>query len=205
MRSNDRTFTEHARRTQIILAAIEVIAEIGYAQASIRKIAERVGVAMSVVLYHFANKDELVREIINHAWTAAVDAIVPALEMERTAAARLRAYILANADFIKTNRMQYAAVLDIGLSYRTADGELMDRLEMRPDLVAGLAKLDLAAILREGQDAGEFGDFDPARTAMAIRGALNGAVLDLVRDPDFDMDGYGEELVALFERATRRG
>jgi len=205
VRSNDRTFTEHARRTQIILAAIEVIAEIGYAQASIRKIAERVGVAMSVVLYHFANKDELVREILNHAWAEAIDTVVPALEREQTAAGRLRAYIIANADFIQSHRMQFAAVLDIGLSYRTADGELMDRLEMPPDLLAGIAKLDLKAILREGQETGEFGEFDVARTAMAITGAINGAVLDIARDPGFDMDGYGKELVALFDRATRRG
>ena len=205
MRSNDRTFTEHARRTQIILAAIEVIAEIGYAQASIRKIADRVGVAMSVVLYHFANKDELVREIVNHAWADAINAVVPALDAETTMAGKLKAYILANADYMRSRRTQFSAVLDIGLSYRTADGELMDRLEVRPDLLAGIAKLDLAAILRAGQETGEFGEFDVARTAMAIRGALNGAVLDIARDPDFDMDGYGKELVALFDRATRRG
>jgi len=205
VRSNDRTFTEHARRTQIILAAIEVIAEIGYAQASIRKIADRVGVAMSVVLYHFANKDELVREIVNHAWADAINAVVPALDAETTMAGKLKAYILANADYMRSRRTQFSAVLDIGLSYRTADGELMDRLEVRPDLLAGIAKLDLAAILRAGQETGEFGEFDVARTAMAIRGALNGAVLDIARDPDFDMDGYGKELVALFDRATRRG
>jgi AcrR family transcriptional regulator len=205
VRSSERTFTDTARRTQIILAAIEVIAEIGYAKSSIRKIAERVGVAMSVVLYHFANKDELVREIINHAWAQAIDAIAPALELERTAGGKLRAFILANADFIRSNRLQYAAVLDIGLGYRTADGELIDRLELPPELVAGIAKLDLATILRQGQDEGEFGEFDADRTAIAITGALNAAVLHLVRDPAFDMDGYGEELVALFDRATRRG
>ncbi|MFI9383329.1 TetR/AcrR family transcriptional regulator [Kutzneria sp. NPDC052558] len=205
MRSNDRTFTEHARRTQIILAAIEVIAEIGYAQTSIRKIADRVGVAMSVVLYHFANKDELVREILSHAWSEAIDSVVPAVEMEPTATGKLRAYILANADFIRSHRTQFAAVLDIALSYRTADGQLMDRLEMPPELLAGIAKLDLKTILRQGQDSGEFAEFDVARTAMAITGAINGAVLDIARDPSFDMDAYGEELVALFDRATRRG
>lgn len=36
--------------------AIEVIAEVGFAQASIRKIADRVGIAMSAVLYNSAAK-----------------------------------------------------------------------------------------------------------------------------------------------------
>ena len=47
MRSKDgsSTFTETARRAQIVEYAIEAIAELGYHQASVRKIAERVGVS----------------------------------------------------------------------------------------------------------------------------------------------------------------
>ncbi|MFC0433849.1 TetR/AcrR family transcriptional regulator [Kutzneria buriramensis] len=207
MRSNDgRTFTETARRTQITQAAIDVIAEIGYAKASIRKIAERVGVAMSVVLYHFASKDELVQAIINHAYREAIDAIVPELELERTAAGKLRTYILANAFFLRTHRTQYAAVMDIGMSYRTADGDLVNSLSIDPELMAGFTKLDVATILRQGQESGEFCDFDVERTATAIRGAvINGPIMEVMLNPEFDLDGYAEELVALFDRATRRG
>jgi AcrR family transcriptional regulator len=206
VRSSDRTFTDQARRTQITLCAIDVIAEIGFAQASIRKIAERVGVAMSVVLYHFANKDELVQEIVNHAYREAIDAIVPALEMETTATGKLRAYILANADFLASHRKQFAAVMDIGLTYRTADGRRLDAMSIEPELMAGFAKLDVGAILRQGQESGEFGEFDVERTAMAIRAAvLNGPILEVLTNPEFDLDAYAEELVALFERATRRG
>ena len=206
MRSNDRTFTDTARRHQITLAAIEVIAELGYAQASIRKIAERVGVAMSVVLYHFANKDDLVRAIVNHSFAEAIDAIVPALEREKTAAGRLRAYILANAAFLGTHRTQFAVVMDVGMTYRTADGGRMDSLAIDPELLPGIAKLDVETILRQGQESGEFAEFDTARTAMAIRGAvLNGPILEVLTNPEFDLDGYAQELAALFDRATRRG
>lgn len=204
MRSKDRTFADTARRTQITLAAIEVIAEIGFAKASIRKIADRVGVAMSVVLYHFANKDELVLQIVNHSFREAIDAIVPALETQTTAAGKLRAYIIANADFLQSQRKQFAAVMDIGLTYRTADGGRMDTMAIDPELMAGVARMDVGAILRQGQESGEFGAFDVERTAMAIRGAvINGPVLELLMNPDFDMDAYAEELVTLFDRATR--
>jgi TetR/AcrR family transcriptional regulator, fatty acid metabolism regulator protein len=40
-----RTFTEEARRTQILGCVIEVLAELGYAQTSFARIAERVGVS----------------------------------------------------------------------------------------------------------------------------------------------------------------
>lgn len=206
MRSNDRTFADTARRTQITLAAIEVIAEIGYAQASIRKIAERVGVAMSVVLYHFGNKDDLVREIVHHSFRTALDAILPALERETTAAGKLRAYIAANVDFLQSHRTQYSAVLDIGMSYRTADGARMDAIALDPDLMADVVKLDLATILRQGQESGEFRDFDVNHMATAVNGAVrNGPLLDYAMNPNFDLNGYTGELVTSFDLATRRG
>jgi len=208
MRSTDgpgsRTFTERARRAQIVECAIEVVAELGYAQTSIRKIAERVGVAMSVVLYHFTNKEELVRAIVIESYRNAVAAVAPAIEAETSAAGKLRAYIRSNAAFLQSHRTQYAAVLDIGLSFRTAGGGRLDQLEIDPQLLGDLTTLDLETILRRGQENGEFRTFDTRRTAVAIRSALNGAVLETAQDTDFDVLAYGEELVTIFDSATRR-
>src|SRR3989337_1056994 len=66
------TFTQAAGRAQIVAAAIDVIAEIGWSQTSIRKIADRVGVAMSAVLYHFGTKDSLVDAIIEEMYRTAL-------------------------------------------------------------------------------------------------------------------------------------
>jgi TetR/AcrR family transcriptional regulator, fatty acid metabolism regulator protein len=198
-----RTFTELARRSQIVACAIEVVAEIGYAQTSIRKIAERVGVAMSVVLYHFANKDELVEAIATEAYRSALAEMAPALETETTAAGKLRAYIRANAAFIKSHRTQFMAVLDIAMSYRSATGKRLDQLDVGAELADDLASLDLEAILRRGRESGEFRPMDTRSVAVALRGALNNAVLEVARDPGYDVLGYGEELVTVFDLATR--
>ncbi len=198
------TFTERARRAQIVESAIEVVAELGYAQTSIRRIAERVGVAMSVVLYHFANKDELVGAVVTRAYRSAVATVVPPVEAETTAAGRLRAFIRANAAFLAAHTTQYMALLDIGLNYRSADGGRLDQLEIDPALLADLAKLDLEAILRGGLDSGEFRSMNTRHVAVAVQGALNGAVLEVARDREFDVLGYAEELVTLFDTATRR-
>lgn len=199
---DSRTFTERTRRAQIVRCAIEVVSELGYAQTSIRKIADRVGVAMSVVLYHFASKDELVRAIVSDSFGSVIEAMVPPVEAETTAAGKLRAYIRAQAAFIDTHRRQYMAILDIGMSYRSASGGRLDQLDIDPEQLAELAKFDLGTILRGGQEAGEFRAFDTARVAIAIRGALNGAVLEIAGDPEFDVRGYGEELVSVFDAAT---
>ena len=59
----ERTFIENARRQQIVAAAIDTIAEVGFAQASLARIAERIGISKGVISYHFAGKDDLVRQV----------------------------------------------------------------------------------------------------------------------------------------------
>ena len=60
----ERSFIETARRAQIMAAAIDTIAEVGYGQASLARIAETAGTSKGVIIYHFGGKDELVRELV---------------------------------------------------------------------------------------------------------------------------------------------
>lgn len=104
MRSNSGlTFTEQARREQIVAAAMEVIATSGYGQASIAKIAHHIGVAKSVVLYHFKTKSDIIEATVTTVFTQAAIAIAPAVAAATTAAGKLAAYIRANAAFIANN------------------------------------------------------------------------------------------------------
>lgn len=49
-----------ARRAELLKAAASVIAQEGYANASLRKVAQRAGCTTGAVTYYFANKEELV-------------------------------------------------------------------------------------------------------------------------------------------------
>ena len=60
----ERTFTETARRAQIMAAAIDAIAELGYGQASLARIAEAADTSKGVIIYHFGGKDELIKELL---------------------------------------------------------------------------------------------------------------------------------------------
>ena len=78
MRSRE-TFTSEQRRAQLVDAAIAVIAEHGYPAASVAKIADHVGIAKSVALYHFRTKDEMLEaamELISANVTAGVGELV---------------------------------------------------------------------------------------------------------------------------------
>jgi AcrR family transcriptional regulator len=206
MRSKEggRTFADQARRDQIVACAIEVIAELGYPQASVRKIAQRVGVAMSVVLYHFANKDELIEATAAHLYRAFAADIAPAVAAEPTAAGKLRAYLRANAAFVQAHRTHQQAAAEIWSNYRPANGTPFAELGLTQENRAALAELDLTPILQRGQETGEFRAFSASSMAIAVRWALNAAVPELLRDPEFDVLAYGEELVTLFDLATRR-
>jgi len=49
---------------RIRAAALEVIAEKGFQQASLREIAERVGITKPALYYHFTSREDLVRSLV---------------------------------------------------------------------------------------------------------------------------------------------
>lgn len=54
------------RRLQIIEAAMQQFAETGYRAASLREIAQRVGITHPGLLYHFGSKEELLFAVLRH-------------------------------------------------------------------------------------------------------------------------------------------
>ncbi|HEX4216133.1 MAG TPA: TetR/AcrR family transcriptional regulator [Candidatus Dormibacteraeota bacterium] len=202
-RDRARTFTERARRAQIIECAIEVIAEAGYAQASVSRIAERSGVAKSVVLYHFAGKDELVDAVVTRIFLTGAAAMLPSIDAEPTAGGRLRAYIHSNLAFIDRHRAYALAMLDIWTSYRTPTGQRLDEAAAATEPEGDLARLDPEVIFQEGVASGEFRPLPARSMAIALRQAIDGAVLQISRDPGFDLHAYGADVVVLFELGCR--
>ncbi|MFD3544803.1 ScbR family autoregulator-binding transcription factor [Streptomyces sp. NPDC058655] len=57
---------ERAERTRaaLIQSAAEVFAELGFAGTSVMKIADRAGVTLGALYFHFRNKEELARQIV---------------------------------------------------------------------------------------------------------------------------------------------
>ncbi|MGK2869580.1 MAG: TetR/AcrR family transcriptional regulator [Mycobacterium sp.] len=199
-----QSFIRSARRTQIVDAAIDVIAEVGFAQASIRKIADRVGIAMSAVLYHFGTKDKLVEAIVEHMYRTMLDTVAPAVAAESTAADKLEAYIRSSINYFATHRVTLKALGSLGTTYVPADGRRFEELGLDPDLAERLAELDPATILAAGCRDGEFNDVSVLSTAVALRGAVNGVVEPILRDPGFDAHRYAEDLIDMFGRIVSR-
>ncbi|MGG1634272.1 TetR/AcrR family transcriptional regulator [Paenibacillus sp. FSL K6-3182] len=68
------------RRTDIIAAAIEVFAEIGYYRATTAKVAERAQISQPYVFRFFATKEILLKEALEVSWTRIVVAFRSVIE-----------------------------------------------------------------------------------------------------------------------------
>lgn len=190
-----RTFTERARRAQIVDAAIETIAELGYARASFAQIAKRAALSSTgLISYHFAGKDELITEVITRIYSTIGAFMAERMAAPSSAAEALRAYIRGNVEFIGAHRTEMKALMEIFLNGGLGYDAQADRAVVSP----------VEEILRRGQQAGEFREFDPKVIATLIQRAVDGLPFLLEAEPGLDIAGYADEVVTLFELGTRR-
>jgi AcrR family transcriptional regulator len=189
-----RSFIEEARRAQIVAAAIETLADIGYGRASLAQIARRTQISPSLIPYHFRDKDALIYQAlidIAAAWEGYVAAQVAAAT---TPTERLRSYIAANLAYMGTRPSYFAAFVEIIFNARTEDGILLYRLD---DEDAGLTLLK--TVLTSGQQAGAFRPFNVQHMALAIRGAIN-EFLGEMHKSGANLEAYTAEIIDLFMR-----
>ncbi|MFD1954854.1 TetR/AcrR family transcriptional regulator [Paenibacillus thailandensis] len=190
------------RREQIVKVAIETIAEIGYAQASVGQIAKRAGISKGVFTYHFASKDDMMVQIVHEVYDAAARFMQPRIESETTPGGMLKAYIESNLAFMEAHRDYIAAVIEIVTNARTPDGKLRFADSSDDSILEPLIE-----ILKWGEETGEFRTFSgqSARVAAAaIRSAIDGVGGRLAANAELDLSGCSEELVTLFLSAVRK-
>lgn len=188
------------RREQIIQAAIETIAELGYAQASVGQIAKRAGISKGVFTYHFASKDEMMVQIVHEVYGKAARFMASRLEGLTNPTDMLKGYIESNLAFIGAHREHIAAVIEIVTNARTPDGRLRFADSSEDSIEAPLIE-----ILKWGEAAGEFRPFTErsARVAAAaIRSAIDGVGGRVASNPELDIAGMSEDLASLFLSAV---
>jgi AcrR family transcriptional regulator len=192
------TFIEAARRKQIVECAVETIAELGYARASLAEIAKRAGISKSVISYYFASKDELIQSVVDLVFATGTEFMAPRVHAQTTARAALRAYIESNMAFMRAHRTLLMALMEIIPNFRDEAGVMrLQRSELEPAAAA------LGELLKWGQSTGEFRSFDTRTMAQAIRSVIDGVPGLIGTMSDEALEAIGPELAELFDRATR--
>lgn len=205
MRSNQRqspsgaTFIEQARRRQIIEALIADVSESGYAASSIGKVASRAKISKSVVLYHFAGKDELIETTVHQIYAEIWNVVRPRMEAETTARGRLRAYIESEFLFLEQHRDRLLALSYLLVNHRNSEGAFYLREEAEKTNLQ-----TLGAMLEQGQKNGEFRSFAIRPMAATLMHAINGALSQWATDPSLPLSEYAGEIAVIFDLATRK-
>lgn len=181
------TFTQRARRAQIIDVTIELLAEHGFSGVSLSQIADSAGVTKPTVLYHFTDKATLVRGAYQHVLDAMVESVGEAV---------------ASAEVAERPSVYVRSIVAHFISHRSHS-----RLSVEA-LIHGEARTDssarwrpVAELLRSAREArGVEGPSDSRTAALIIGGAIDAVVGEALEDPGYDAVAASEEIVDLVEQ-----
>ena len=176
--------TADQRREQMLRAALDVIAERGYADSRIADVAERAGTSPALVIYYFKTKDQLLTEAIRFAEDKWYEDGTRRMAAIPTAAGRLEEIVamscLPEADPDSPN--SWVLWLD-----------LWAQALRHPEVGTVRQKYDerwrqlLYSLVVEGQETGEFGPVDPVDFAVLFSSLLDGlAIQSALGDPSVD-------------------
>jgi AcrR family transcriptional regulator len=165
---------DHIRKPQILAAAAEVIGERGIAATRIADVAERAGTSSPAVLYWFDSRDELLAEGLRFAEDAFYAELSERLEELDSPRGRLAELIAASTggdDWKLWMELWTRALRDPAI--RDERQRLDDRW-----------RAQIAAIVREGQEAGEFAGPDPDRAALELAALIDGLAVQVTLGDD---------------------
>jgi AcrR family transcriptional regulator len=155
---------DHLRKAQILAAAAEVLSERGFANTRVVDIADAAGTSPAAVLYWFEGKEGLLTEALRLREQEFHDRYTVKAESKRTASARLRVLIEAMLHHYDWRLWMELCVL---ATRDSAAASERDRLDRR-------WRAALRAVLREGQESGEFLPGDADDTMFVLAALLDG-------------------------------
>ncbi len=174
-------------------AAIEVIAEVGYAKASFTRIARHAGLSSTgMISYHFAGKDDLLTACVAEIEQVTGAFMQPRIDAAEGHVAQMRAYVESNVALVGEHPAAVRALIDIVKNAASQSPAVNGRLVLFEEH------------FRTGQAAGAFRPFDARMVAIALITGLDAVVVttaEAAPDPT-ELARIGRELADLYVRAT---
>jgi AcrR family transcriptional regulator len=175
--------TADQRREQMLRAALDVIAERGYAESRIADVAERAGTSPALVIYYFKTKDQLLTEAIRFSEDNWYEAGTRRMAQIPTAAGKLEE-IVAMSCLPEADSEAETWVLWL---------DLWAQALRHPEVAGVRQKFDerwrelICSLVVEGQEAGEFGPVDALDFTVLLTALLDGLAVQIaLADPVVD-------------------
>ncbi|ASU82592.1 TetR/AcrR family transcriptional regulator [Nocardiopsis gilva YIM 90087] len=193
------TFTEQARRAQLIAVTIDLVAAHGYAGCSLQRIADAAGITKGAVIYHFATKNAVIRAAYDAVIGALTERVTAALEAASGPASAVDAYVDSMISHMAENPTHVRMIVE-ALSPANATG-----IEDHPGSAARWQPL--ADLITAAVEAREYrSDVDAKILAIMLTGVIDAVVAQARTDPEYDLAGStGAVLDMLHRTALRTG
>jgi AcrR family transcriptional regulator len=151
-------------RAAILKAAVREFAREGVSAARTDAIARSAGVNKALLYYYFKDKEALYQAVLDEVFTGVRSAIRNALSQELPPRERLQAYVRAHFDYIASNPL-YPRIVHAEFLRAGKDPSQLQRVAkqyFRPVFA------DIAALLKEGAESGDFRPVDPVHCIPSI-------------------------------------
>jgi AcrR family transcriptional regulator len=189
------------RTDQILEAARRVIGEVGFAEASIDRIAEAAGVARSTLYVYFEGKEDLLNQCIAQLRVGLGERVQQAVEEASGTEERLAAFLTALFEYVGSVREFFRAVMAVrGVDpFFSAPGS-----GTPPELETLRAESQavVEGILKDAVAAGEIASQDVAAAQDLLAVLIYGALMRRASQP---APGVAEEEALRLARAFLRG
>ena len=184
----------HIRRKQIIEGYFKVVAEKGFANASIREITEAAGVSKGVLHHYFVNKEAMVLGVMDHVITTYTAEFEEGISQYDSPTERIRFLFSWFHDLDRFDLEFSRAWMEFWVLSKThpaISDALKNCYEMLKNIIAG--------IIRDGIESGEFRKVDPDLTANLILECLEGGTVFWVVNPEArPVEALGRERAEMF-------
>ncbi|MCP4291343.1 MAG: TetR/AcrR family transcriptional regulator [bacterium] len=166
--------SDGSKKTRILDSAVVEIAQRGYNQTTVARIAKRAGVADGTIYLYFKNKEEILFSLFERAMGRFIETGRTRLNESLSASEKLKQIIELHLTLVGEDRDQ-AIITQVELRHSLHFMDQLSRAQVGEYL--GI----IGQVVVQGQETGEFRkDLDPVFAAKAIFGVLDEMATDWV-------------------------
>jgi len=183
------------RTGEIVRAARRVIAESGFDDASMERIAHEAGVAKGTIYLYFRNKEELLAHVAEHGFVELMERARVATAHARGVTPKLVSLLRAALEHTGENREIFRVLQERTQFGLERESLLASKLEQkREDWLRFVAE-----VIASGSKSGELRGCEPRRAARYLIESLRGAIIDRAEsDSKSGVEGDAEAIVDFF-------
>lgn len=168
----------HIRRKEIIEGFFKVVADKGFANASIREITEAAGVSKGVLHHYFVNKEAMVLGVMGHVLETYMAEFNEGLDDHQSASKKLEFFFSWFLDLSRFDMQFSRAWMEFWILSKTNEA-IAEALRACYEQITKI----LAEIIEKGIASGEFASVEAQVMARTIVASLEGTTMLWVVNP----------------------